>query len=432
MSIKNFLGSLLFGVRKVPGFFRRFKFFVLAAIVIILLLTLGPWLRFIGGLLGDFLEVFVKPVMASPTGRFIAVNLLLLIAIYVLYHRFKERGRRLVGSFALDRFLSGMLSLASGRYRRALRSFESVLKAGRWVNLREATPVYPDILVVSRIRLALCYRELGDVDRAMKTLELLKVRDLSPARRLDLAEAKAFVYAMCAELMDETVDREIAEALVSDPANPRLLRLRRDRAEERGDLEVAIDAQRRLLKQVGTVSKDEERTRLALLHARSAQRALDEGRIEDALAEISRSRGYDGSAVLPNLLAGDIALSRGDERGAVREWGRTPSLPAFARIAALLREGRLNEEQDLSFLVEEFPRTGILLVLAEHYLETDHLKKALGCLRKCAELGLSNRHTAHLTAEVLRRAGDQVSAERLEWSALKGFLGADAPSDSVG
>ncbi len=419
-------------MRNLPGSVRRLKFWILLGVFLLILMVLGPWVKLVLETIKGVWTVVLLPILDSPVGRFLFVYALLLLTLWIVYRHFRARGRRLLGSWALDRFLSGLLHLSSGRHRRAARAFEGVVRVGRWVDLRDAVPVYPDILVDARIKLALCYQELGDVERAMKSLELLKVRDLSPARKRDHAEAKAFVYAMSSELMEETVDREIANALDRDAGNRRLLRLRRDRSERMGALPEAIAAQRRLLKVVGRNERRKERTRLAALHARNALLLQQAGQIEETMAEISRSRSLDSTLVVPNLIAGDLALENGDQRGAVVEWARTPSLPALQRIRALLGKGGLGGHGDLEFLVEQFPRAGLLLVLAEQYLRTGDLRRARNCIEKHDEVSAPNRHSAHLLAAVLREEGDQPAAERLEWIALKGFLGADASPESVG
>jgi len=422
MKKREFLGSLLFRFRRLPGFVKRFKLWILLALALLILLALGPWVGLLGQILSGVGSV-LRPVVDNPVGRFILVNLILVMVALVLYRRFKDRGRQLLGALALDRFLGGMMHLSGGRYGKAARLFEKVVGMSRWLNLEAAVDVYPEILGDARIKLALCYREMGEVEKAMKSLELLKVRDLSPAMKRDLAEAKAVVYSLSGELMDETIDREVVNALEHDPGNRRLLRLRRDRASQAGDLSVAIQSQKRLIKATPGTDKGDERTRLATLHARHALRLYRGGRIEDARAEISRSRASDPRLVLPNLLAGDIAAERDSIRAAVKEWARTPSVPALERVSRLLDEGKLDGEGDLEFLVATFPRSGILLVLANHYLSRGKLRKAKNCVLKFEDLGLANRHSAQMMAVILREEGDEEGANRLSWKALKGFLG---------
>jgi tetratricopeptide (TPR) repeat protein len=421
---REFFGSLLFRFRRLPGFVRRFKFWILIGLTLLLLLALGPWVGLLGQILSGIGRV-LEPVVNNPVGRFIFVNLLLVLVVIVLYRRFKDRGRRLLGALALDRFLGGMMQLSAGRYAKAARLFEKVVRMSKWLNLEAAVDVYPEILGDARIKLALCYREMGEVEKAMKSLELLKVRDLSPSMKRDLAEAKAVVYSLSGELMDETIDREVAGALEHDAGNRRLLRLQRERAARAGDLAVAIQSQKRLIKATPGADKGEERTRLATLHARNALRLYRGGRIEDARAEISRSRASDPRLELPNLLAGDIAAERDSVRAAVKEWARTPSVPALERVSRLLEEGKLDGAGDLEFLVATFPRSGILLVLANHYLSRGKLRHARNCVTKFEDLGLANRHSALTMAEILRAEGDEAGANRLSWKALKGFLGVE-------
>jgi hypothetical protein len=318
------------------------------------------------------------------------------------------------------------MHLGAGRYRPAAKSFESVVRVGRYVNLKEAVPIYPEIHPDARIKLALCYRELGEVEKAMRSLELLKASELSPAMKKDHAEAKAFVYALSADLMDETIDREVEHALSVASDNRRLLALKRDRADRGGDLASAIDAQKRIVKATPAAERDEERSRLAALHGRNALRHYRDGDVPEALAEISRSRASDGALVLGHLLAGDVEADRGNVRAAIREWSRVPSLPALDRVRRLLEEEKLDGEGDLAFLVDQLPRAGLLLVLAEHWLRKGNLRRAKNCVRKYEELGLGSRHSAHLMARIARAEGDERTAAALEWRALKGFLGADA------
>jgi len=418
----DFFGSALFRIRKLPRFLRRFKLWILLGLVLLILLALGPWVGLLGQILSGIGGV-LEPVVNNPVGRFILVNLLLVVVVLVLYRRFKDRGRRLLGALALDRFLGGMMHLSAGRYSKATRLFEKVVRMSRWLDLEEAVDVYPEILGDARIKLALCYREMGEVEKAMRNLELLKVRDLSPAMKKDLAEAKAIVYSLSGELMEETIDREVANALERDPGNLRLLRLRRDRASRVGDLPAAIESQKRLVKGTAAPDRGEERTRLATLYARHALRLYRAGQVEDARAEISRSRAGDPRLVLPNLIAGDIAAERDDIRAAVTEWARIPSVPGLERVGRLLDEGKLDGEGDLEFLVATFPRSGILLVLANHYLSRGKPRKARNCVMKFEEMGLGNRHSAQLMAEILRAEGDEAGANRLSWQALKNFLG---------
>lgn len=425
MKGRRFLAGFFFRLRHLPGGLRRFRYWIMAGLVLIFLAVIAPWVNLLGKVLGAVWGL-VRPVLDNPVGRLLVVNAILIAVAIFLYRRYRDRGRKLVGAWAVDRFLAGLLHLSAGRYRRAARSFEAVLRVARWVELKTAAEACPEIAEDARIKCALCYRELGDVPRAMRSLEMLKVRDLSPTMRKELAEAKAFVYSLSGELMEETVDREIANALELDPQNRRLLRLRRERAEKIGDLAVAVEAQKRLVRTAPPKGKAEERSRLAVLHARAALRFYRDGRVDDARIEISRSRASDPGLALPNLLAGDMEADGGDARAAIREWARTPSLPALERIRGLLGEGRLAGEADLAFLADAFPRAGVLLLLAEHYLTEGKLRRAGNCVTKFEDLGHGNRYSAHLLAEIRRREGDRPGAERLEWRALRGFLGADA------
>jgi tetratricopeptide (TPR) repeat protein len=425
MKPKDLLSGFVYRLKNVPGAAKRFRMWLFLILFVFLLLAVGQFVPLFTMILRGIGRV-LAPVLDSKIGRFVVVNVVVFAVAYFVYRRFRERGKKLVGSYALDRFLSGLLHLAAGRYRPAARSFERVVRVGRYVKLADAVEIYPEIHPDARIKLALCYRELGEVEKAMRSLELLKVADLSPAMKKEHAEAKAFVYSLSRDLMDETIDREIDGALELSAANRRLLALKRERAEERGDLPGAIDAQKRIVKATPSSERGDERSRLAALHGRNAARLRREGNETEALAEISRSRASDGSIVLAHLLAGDVEADRGNYRAAIREWARAPSLPALERIRRLLADGRITDESDLAYLTEAFPRAGVLLLLGEHWLAEGKLRKARNCVRKYEELGLGNRHSAHLLAKIERAAGDDTAATASEWRALKGFLGADA------
>lgn len=427
----RFLSGIWFRLRGVPGVFRRFKFWLLAGIFVVALVALGPVLGPIAELLTSAARALGRillPVLDNKVGRFILVNIIILLVLLFLYRKFKHRARLLLGSWALDRFLAGLLHLAGGRYDSAAKGFEKVVRVGKLVNLETAVPVYPEILADARIKLALAYREMGEVEKAMRHLELLKVGDLAPSMRRELAEAKAYVYSLSGDLMEETIDREITNALTEDGSNRRLLKLRRERSEAAGDFAESIKAQRKLLKHVRKTDRSAEKSRLSMLHARHALSLYRAGKPEEALAEISRSRSYDSAGELASLVAGDIAAGRGDERDAVREWVQAPSLAGLDRVRRMLEGGGLTSEGDLEYLASAFSCSGILIVLGEHYLRLEKLLCAKNCVRKYEELGFSDRRSSHLAAEILRVEGDAVGAEKREWRALTGFLGADGVS----
>jgi hypothetical protein len=147
------------------------------------------------------------------------------------------------------------------------------------------------------------------------------------------------------------------------------------------------------------------------------------------MAEISRSRSHDGRLVLAALLGGDIAAEREDPRAAVSEWARVPSLASLDRIRELIEGGAFAGKKELRFLATELPRAGVLLLLGEHYLEQGDLHRASNCVRMYEGQGLSDRRSKHLLARIRRAEGDEAGADRLEWEALKGFLGADDPGE---
>ncbi len=424
MKFGRLLTGLLWRLRRVPALFGRFRVWAVLILFVVLLGALSPFVGALSGLLNTVLRL-VAPVLESRVGRTVlGVGALFLVGLW-LYRRFRVKGRALLGAYALDQYLAGMMHLSAGRCRRAARHFERVLRTNRLVDLERTVEVYPEIAADARIRLALCHREQGDIERAMEHLELVKVKDLAPAMRRDHAEAKALVYSLSRELMDETVDREIDRALEGDPDNRRLWRLKRERAEGVGDLPAAIAAQRALLRAAPAHRKSAERSRLALLHARNALRLRRLEQDEEALAEVARARSLDPGLPLASLVAGDIAADRGDARLAVREYGQAPSRAGLDRIRALLAAGRIEGGGTASCVAESFPRAGVFLALAEHYLRKGKPRRARNCLAKLAELGAFDRHAAHLLAEVLRREGDAAGAERMEWRAMRGFLGGD-------
>ena len=165
------------------------------------------------------------------------------------------------------------------------------------------------------------------------------------------------------------------------------------------------------------MQRDRAEDELALLEYRLAHKALREGAPGDG-------RGKGASKPLKALkarttdprsavLLGDVALDNGDLRGAFKAWSRAVSLPVFDRIEKLLADGRLDGEKERRMLLEYFPYSGTMIVLARHYARNGEHRKAKTAVERAIEAAGPNLETLRIYAEALQHEGDTTGAAEL-------------------
>ncbi|MHC4940890.1 MAG: tetratricopeptide repeat protein [Planctomycetota bacterium] len=406
----------IFGsVRRAKGFLRRNKGWIYFALALAVLFVVGPFLRIVATFF-SIVAPAIRVMLDNPVGRIVFFGVLTIVVAWVLWRRVRERVFRVYGLNAMRSFLDGLNLMVMGRWNRAIKAFEKVVKAPRWVKLEDGVPEHRDIRRDAMLKIALCHLERNRPNEAKAWL--LRVREseiLSDHVRRNLGELRALSYDQSDEIEPETILKELERAEKRDARNRRVLRALRDRLEAEGDLKRAADVTKRLVAASEGREKQTAEEDLSLLEYRLAHRALDAGESARTPLKALAARAHDPRSA---LLLGDLALEKGDVRGALKAWSRAVSLPVFDRLEKLLGEGRLPTEKDRRMLLDYFPYSGTMLVLARYYERAGDARKARSAVEKAMEAGGVHIEALRLYAEALRREGDEAAAADLYRRAL--------------
>ena len=380
--------------RRAKGFLRRNKGWIYFALALGVLFIVGPVLRIVATAF-SIVAPAIRVLLDNPVGRVVFFSLLTLVVFWVLWRRVRERVYRVYGLNAMRAFLDGLNLMVLGRWNRAIKAFEKVVGTPRWVRLEDGVPEHRDIRRDAMLKIALCHLERNRPNDAKSWL--LRVREkeiLSDHVRRNLGELRALSYDRSDEIEPETILKELERAERRDARNRRVLRALSDRLEAQGDLAKAAQVTRRLVAASEGLEKERAEEGLALLEYRAAHHALDAGEGARSPLKALQARAHDPRSA---LLLGDRALEKGDVRGALRIWSRAVSLPVFDRLERLLDEGALAGERDRRLLLEHFPYSGTMLVLARHYEREGDVRKARAAVEQAMAAG-----GAHLEALRLR------------------------------
>jgi len=335
--------------------------------------------------------------------------------LWFVWRKTRDGIRRVFGMFAMRRFLDGLNLMILSRWDAAIEQFAKVKRIARWARLEDAVPEHRDIGVDTHLKIAYCHLRAGRANEAKAWL--LRVREtdtLTDHVRRNHAELRALAYDLNDELEEETVLKELERTEGQDRHNRRVLKALRARHEEAGDL----DGARRVAAKLAAVSEGAEKERaeseLALLEFRLAHRALGEGDERRMRKALKATAGDTRSA----LMLGDLALEKGDVKGALKAWSRAVSLPVFDRLAQLLADGRLAGDKETELLHRHFPYAGTMLVLAEHYRQKREYRKARAALDKVLTAAGESFTVLHQYAACLEAEGEQTQAAELYKRAL--------------
>jgi len=402
--------------RRVRGWFRRNKGWIYFGLALVCLFIVGPALRIVATFF-SILAPMIRTLLDNPVGRVFFYSGLALLLAWILWRRVRMRVYRVYGLNAMRAFLDGMNLMILGRWDRAIGRFEKVVRTPRWIQLEDGVPEHRDIRIDAMLKIALCHLRGGRSNHAKAWL--LRVREadiLSDHVRRNLVELRALSYDQNDEIEPETILKELEKAAARDGRNRRVLIAMRDRLEAIGELDRAAQATRRLLKVSKGVHREKAENELALLEYRLAHKALGDGSGKGAkqLKALKQRTTDPRSAVL----LGDVALQSGDMRGAFKMWSRAVSLPVFDRIEKLLQDGRIDGEKERRMLLEFFPYSGTMIVLARHYARQGEHRKAKVAVERAIEAAGPNLEALRIYADALRDEGDTTGAAALYRQAL--------------
>lgn len=372
--------------------------------VLAVLVLLGPAL----GVLNQLLKLGVGillPLLKTSAGRFLILNVILVVAVLLIYWKGRGRIQSLFAYLALRHFLRGLELLAGGFTRRAARSFRRVLRVARWVNLEQGLPAYPEIASDARVRLAMCHLRLGETNEALRWLELAQKDRPPPGVMKLLRELRAVAYFDHPSLARETVEKELEEAHRKDPKNIRLNRAMVRKCREAGENDRVTD----LLKRIHEAAegRDREREAVALLahyHERAVAliEAGDHGRARSLLRE---ARGLDRVTEPIQLLLGELESTRKNADRAVLAWAKTPGPAARERVAALL-----DQVDDPRDVLKRYPHPDLLVDLARRLFERGNHDQARRTLARARDLGADAAEIEQLLGDLELAASEPMRA----------------------
>ncbi len=91
MRLVDFFSGAAHKMKNVPGSVRRLKVWILIGVFLLLLLVLGPWLDIVFKVISGLWGALLMPVLESPVGRFLFVNSLIVLTLWIVYRRFRVR-----------------------------------------------------------------------------------------------------------------------------------------------------------------------------------------------------------------------------------------------------------------------------------------------------------------------------------------------------
>ncbi len=398
---------------------------VYALPVILVLGLLSGVLNFFSSLI-NFVSRVLAPAFATPTGRFVAFNLLILIIVIFTWKRAKKVICRLFGCVALKRFLGGISAMARDELPRAIRDFQKVTKIGKTIDLSLAVPEYPEILTAAHVKLGVCFQQLGDVKKSTYWIETAPMKDLPPALKKDRDACRALVYDENPELLPETVEKELKETLSRDGKNTGLLRALRERLRKAGNVEEAVRLQEKLVSSASPQDISSENRVLAVLLFVRGRELLAEGQGKKARTILRRAMEVGPDIPLPFLLLGDLEAEKGNIAKALSVWGQCPSLPALERLEKAMcgdREAGVKApaipHEELLTIARQFPYVGTLTVVARYFFERGDFRRARNSLAKLLEIGVVDHRLLKLLGDVERAEGNEEGAQKRYLMALK-------------
>jgi tetratricopeptide (TPR) repeat protein len=302
-------------------------------------------------------ESVVAPIFASPSGRLLALNLLVLAALVVALTSVRSRWVGLRGGLRLRLLLDGLEAMAEGRDADARSLLERARRAGApWPSTLPWAGVHAACALA---RLAL---RQGDAEAAASLLDGV-AKDALPERlRLIVRHLQVAAFELSDEMLPAERLRQIECGLVEFPGDLALLRARRRAEHDLFDAEAAVATQRRIAGAVPVGERQAEEDRLGADLGLCADQALRRGDAALGLRcaeERTRLRPWDAESW---LLLGDARAQTADLRGALAAWSEVGDERAVSRaVSALEVEPQALTAEDV---LRAFPMDGGLLLVA--------------------------------------------------------------------
>ena len=334
--------------------------------VVALVVVLAPVAAVASAAMG-IAQGVITPVFASPGGRLLALNLLVVLAALVASRGIRQRWVNLRRGMRLRHLVDALEAIAEGRDADAHVLLSRAAKSNA---------AWPGTLPGADAHLACALARLelrrGEPAAALRALDRVSVARVPTELRLVVHHLECDALRALDEVLPAERSRRIDAAIAAFPGDPGLLRARRELEHEARNADAAVATQRRIVELASPSDRGEELARLAADLELCAVRALREGRFDAArmyAEECARQRVDDPDAL---LLLGDARAASGDVTGALGAWARVADERALMRAFEELRNrpDALRSEE----VLRAFPVDGVLLLVA--HLEEAHGRSA--------------------------------------------------------
>ena len=418
--------------------FRRYPWLkpvVILLPILVVLALLGPVVDLLVVLLQG-LGALLRPLLETALGRFIAVNLLLLLLALLGYILLRGRIYRFIGNYVLARHMEGISQLLQERDKAAAASFRGVVRFSSWLDLSRAVPQLPRIKTDASLRLAAIELDRGRVNAALRVLLRIRKGEVAAQARSSYCELLARAYYEHPSLGRPAVRTRLEELAALDKGNLVVLQALRLTLEADGLWEETARLQKRIVALLPEEKREDGRKELGLFLLRAARRARSREQGDQA-GNLAREAlkawpGLDQA----QIFLGDLEMEQGAPAKALRRWARAPGLVALDRLDLLVGEGLIGEEGGRGFtprnLARAFPYAGILVVLARHWVAAGELRKAANALEKLLEMGDRSPRVLALHGAIQKRMGRDTQAEESCRLALSSVLGLPVQEPAAG
>ncbi len=362
------------------------------------------------------------PLFDNPVGRLLLVNVLLVVTAIVAWRLLGGRIRRMRTALRLRRHLDAIDALLRGETGRAAALFRTVTRRPGLVPAE-----YPAIQTDACLKLARLALAEERPNEALAWLTRIRDSDVAPEWKRSVAQLRCRAWIAQGEILPQTVERELRDAVAMHQKDAVLWGLFRDFLASQNRWTEAAEAQQEVLEYTLPAARPAARERLVADWIAAGDEALAAGDLARAKSCCRRARAADPEADEPGLLAGRVALAGGDPKAAIREWGRTRSTRGLEAIGGLL--DTTPDVMSPRELMEACPMAGTLLIVARQYARAGDHRKAMRAAQRAARTLGPTPSVVVVLAEVFRLCGDVERARALR---EEGLLRLVAPDGSAG
>lgn len=372
----------------------------LSVVVLAVLAAVAPVVDLVAGAL-SFVGRLLEPLLDSPVGRLVLLNLLLFGGVVWLFLGLRHRLGLLRTGLTLERHLDGIRALCRDDRDAARAAFSAVARA------RTRPPEeHPGLHIDARLKLARLAIEDGEPGEASRLLLDVRDRDLPVELRRSLTQLRLLAEVQLGETLPEELERAVRAGLEEFRDDLVLLELLTDVLRRAGRFDAVLEIGRRLLKRSGGMAARRRGATLARDLLAAADIARDEGSagLDRAEAWIREAVDLDPEDPATGCVLGDLLAVRGDLLAALQAYGATASVLGLERAAELLdrHPGRLGPREILAAL----PFDDTVVLVAREMLRSGDRDAARRAVRMALRSPVHPGFIASMLDEVREALGE--------------------------